>query len=39
MTILNSKNNYVNFGATKTQPEISRMAFPYFLEDDLVPES
>lgn len=31
MTLVNSKNNYVNFATPKVQPEMARMSFPYFL--------
>lgn len=39
MTLANSKNSYVNFSSPKVQPEISRMSFPYFLEDDIIPQA
>lgn len=38
MALVHSKSNYVNFSSAKTQPDLCRMAFPYFLEDDTAPE-
>lgn len=35
MALVNSKNNYINFNSPKTQPEISRMSFPYFLDEEV----